>query len=84
MIREKSKAYVTKFALTKGIMHLDGEIETSGGGPASFRANGDYVSFYRNDWHKTLEAAVVQAEKMRKTKLESLRKQIVKLESMEF
>lgn len=37
-----------------------------------------------NDWHRTKESAIAKAEEMRKKKIASLKKQIEKLEKMEF
>jgi hypothetical protein len=74
------KAYVTKLALTKGIIELDD--------PKIFEG---YVVIGRLDqlirpieWFNNRQSAVECAEEMRINKIASLRKQIAKLESMKF
>lgn len=42
------------------------------------------VYFHGNEWHKSRESAIAKAEEMRKKKIASLKKQIEKLEKMEF
>jgi hypothetical protein len=78
-------AYVTKYALTIGIMYRVGEV------------NSDFPNMFIYDcetrfpthvhapyWHRTFEAARAHAEKLRKAKLASLKKQIAKLEGKRF
>ena len=36
------------------------------------------------EWHRTKESAIDKAEEMRKKKIETMKKQIEKLEKMEF
>lgn len=74
------KAYVTKFALTKGIIELD---------DPEFYEN--YIVIGRidplikpDDWFKNRQEAVERAEEMRVNKIASLKRQIAKLESMKF
>lgn len=75
------KVWVTKYALTKGI--LCQEVEDCGEGMV--KTTDSWAAYYhKNEWHKTREAAVVQAEDMRKRKLASLEKQIAKLEKLRF
>lgn len=81
---KKTKAYITKYALTQGIFEADGEESSAGG--FRFRFPGSYTSeyVYGKDWHKTFPEALSRAEEMRKRKLASLNRQIKKLESIEF
>jgi len=62
------KTYITKYALTKGILEMEGEI----------------CEGLCNDWHRTIEAARSRAGAMRSKKIQSLKKQIAKLEGMRF
>ena len=43
-----------------------------------------YGYYHGNDWHKKKEDAVLRAEVMRIKKIESLKKQIEKLNKMKF
>lgn len=79
------KVWITKYALTQGIIEkeareckgFDGMIQTEEKYPAYFRGEG-------KDWHRTKESAIKRAEDMRQKKIESLKKQIKKLEEMKF
>ena len=75
--------YVTKYALTKGIMQFDAEIE---GDLIKVIING-YTNFFTgegNEWHITIDGAKERAEKMRIKKIESLNKQMKKITNMKF
>lgn len=83
------KVWITKYALTQGIEEVDLTQV------ASFKIEHGYLSFYRknsqlpevyfkNDWCDTKEQAINKAEEMRKKKIESLKKQIAKLENIKF
>ena len=79
------KVWITKYALTKGIIEADGELTSS-----------DSVSilsrdlslpthwFYKGDWFSDKESAIQKAEEMRQKKIASLKKQIEKLERVRF
>lgn len=78
-------AYITKYALTMGIVQkqvegtpASGMVVTSGERyPAYFHGEG-------REWHRTREAAVKRANAMRDAKVASLRKQIARLETAAF
>lgn len=56
-------------------------------GGASVRCPGKYAGFLvvnAEDWHPTREAALARAEEMRAAKIASLKRQIERLESLEF
>ena len=73
--------FVSKYALTKGIAKEEGEIR-SDSKIFCVRCN-NFWHYYRNcEYHETLQEAIEQAEKMRLKKIESLKKQIAKLEKM--
>lgn len=84
--------YVTKYALTSGIIeHHDAKPTTSGDGytvPATYDENGRLFtfaqSFFNKDVHLTRESAVARAEVMRAAKVKSVKTQLKKLESMKF
>jgi hypothetical protein len=69
------KVYITRWALTKGILEVDGRID------------GDYISWGRYGgvykegvaWHRDLESALREAERMRQDRIVSLEKQLTKL-----
>lgn len=78
------KVWITKYALTKGILQEEGE--TFKGNPNYLMVKGYYSDFYGegNEWHRTKESAIKKAEEMRQKKIASLKKQIEKLEKMKF
>lgn len=78
------KVWITKYALTSGIIQTEGEVTNSG---ALYVLHTGHLTFYHGEgkeWHRTKEAAVSKAEEMRQKKIESLKKQIRKLEGMTF
>lgn len=89
MEREKvaMKVWITKYALTQGIYECEAEVcENINPDMIEVRSN-RHSAYYHNEgveWHKTKEAALEKAEEMRKKKIESLKKQIVKLEKLDF
>lgn len=82
------KVWVTKYALTKGILECWGEVDEDklyvtvsfGSGNHSWR---QYFKMGR-DAHLTREAAVAKAHEMRMRRIASLQKQIANLEQMTF
>lgn len=84
--------WITKYALTQGIEEIDSnqvkEFEITDTGYLCFRRNGKYLYttelYSKKEWHQTKEFAVKKAEEMRQKKIESLKKQIKKLEEMRF
>lgn len=83
MSNEQIKAWVTKYALTEGILVVDAEVTHYDTG-TMLRWAGWNNRAHGNDWHRTPEAALARAEEMRKTKIASLKKSIAKLEAMVF
>lgn len=74
------KVYITKYALTKGILEAEAEFCT-GTGMINVGRHG-YYHGEGKEWHRTREVAVKRAEIMRTNKIESLQKSIAKLEKM--
>ena len=82
------KAYITKYALTSGIMEVEAEQSSVAPSMVTWKRPGDWGSSAAHgegkDWHRTKEAASAKAEKMRLDKIVSLKKSIKKLESLKF
>lgn len=80
------KAYITKYALTKGVTPMEGE--GSEESPTMFVPKtepGTYmVYFHKPDWHMTWAEAKARAEQMRFDKLASLEKQSRKIAALVF
>lgn len=76
------KVWITKYALTSGIVEIEGEITESG---SLYDMRSSLPMYYHGEgkeWHRTKESAIKKAEEMRQKKIESLKKQIKKLEEM--
>lgn len=77
-------AWITKYSLTKGVFSTKVE--------DCFKINETMVSdterpmvyYHDNDWHRTREAAVQHAEKMRKKKIVSLKNSIGRIKKLKF
>ena len=83
------KVFITKYALTQGILEMDGEICEETPSMVVVKAKGilycnDYFHGEGGQWHCTLEAAQRKAEEMSKKKIVALKKQIGKLEKLNF
>ena len=77
------KIWVSKYALSDGI--FEGESEgTIRDGMVRVAGQNLYLHGEGREWHRTREAAVSLAEQMRSKKIESLRKQIERLELLKF
>jgi hypothetical protein len=86
IMREQFTAWITKYALTEGIIeqHVEHCSDISDGmvsilGKRCFCYHGE-----GKDWHRTRDGAVKRAEKMRLAKIALLRAQIEKLEGLRF
>jgi hypothetical protein len=80
------KAYITQYALTQGILEMEGEVCDGGKVFAASLDGGSIVHsyFHRGHWHLTKKEAIYAAANMRGRKIASLKKQIQKLESLKF
>jgi len=78
------KAYITKYALTQGI--LEKEVRAVESCPTMVVVENSRFqeAFHKPFWHTTREEAVAQAEKMRIAKIKSVEKQLKKLQNMQF
>jgi hypothetical protein len=80
---EKITAWVTKHALTRGILTVDAEVYDDG--CISWRGSSMFVQYaHGKDWHRTQAAALARAEEMRAKKIASLRKKIAALKRLQF
>lgn len=84
-----SKVYITKYALTAGVIEceVDRSRDTRTDGSVTVKWPGGLngtAHFYGNQWQLTKEDAFKRADEMRKAKLKSLAKQVHKLEDMRF
>ncbi|MBB1614479.1 hypothetical protein A9978_18740 [Pseudomonas sp. UMC65] len=79
------KVWITKYALTVGIIEAEGVVSKHSPGMVSYHdSTGPVLQFaHGNDWHTTERAAFNRAEEMRQKKIASLKKQIKKLEGMQ-
>lgn len=80
------KVWVTKYALTKGIIECEARWNEHNPHLAIVRFGESYFdSFYpREEWHLSFEAACARAELMRQAKMVSLRKALQKMENLTF
>lgn len=82
------KFYITKYALTQGIIEVDGgsvrEVAIKDG-RLLFRDKKSYTQVYcAGEWYTEKGMAVADAEHRKQKKIASLKKQISKLEAMQF
>jgi hypothetical protein len=81
------KVFITKYALTNGIEEVEMDVSLNDGNfkkKCYGKYNGFSQGFYNDDFHLTKEEALKDAEERRKKKIESLKKQITKLERLSF
>lgn len=79
------KVWVTKYALTSGITEHEVEINHNISSDMVTDKSGSYpCSFHGKEWWRTKSNAVDYANDMRKKKIASLKKQIKRLEALEF
>ena len=71
--------YITKYALTRGIIKIDGVLDS-----ASNSIRVDWTRYHKPDWHMNRSVAVDQAERMRLAKIKSLEKQLAKMKALRF
>jgi hypothetical protein len=83
--REQFTAWITKYALTKGILEKRVELcadisETM----VSVIGNGWREHYHGKDWHHTRGAAVERAKQMQTNKLDSLHDQMGRVAGLDF
>ena len=72
----------TKYALTSGISEHEVKDDVHDGIVEIGTCR--YLHGEGREWHRTLKSAAIKAENMRIAKIDSLRKQIAKLEALKF
>ena len=79
------KVWITKYALTDGIIEAEADTYTKGK-IFAFWNNDEMGAFYphKEEVFFDKQSAIKKAEEMRQKKIESLKKQIKKLEEMRF
>lgn len=77
------RIWLTKHALTEGIKEAEGEVDSHCRTMVCYGPKSALFA-HGKDWHINRDAAVKRAEEMRKKRIASLRKQIEKLEAMDF
>lgn len=86
--RDHFKVYVTKYALSTGIIVIsDVEWCTDiSEQMVSYKLRDNNITqiLHSPDWHRTPETALARAEEMRQAKIKSIKKQLTKLEKLEF
>lgn len=84
MDKKMITGYITRYALTVGIIKREGEIADSGSFHYKDPEEWGISSIWHTDFRLTESEALARAEDMRKKKIASLKKQIAKLEAMIF
>lgn len=80
---QKDKIYITKYALTKGILTTTADAFTiNDDGKGVWFEEGIIVDF--PDWHWHVEDAIARAEELRLNKIKALKKNLEKLEKLDF
>lgn len=80
------RVYITKYALTAGIIEVQDAEYTSSEGMISVKSRGTHAYFHGEgkDWHHSKDGAIKRAEVMRRRKLESIEKQRQRIEQLRF
>lgn len=76
-------AWVTKYALTLGILKVKGKHCNSISPGMLNYPPGSCDFAHGNDWHLSEQDALIRAEEMRLAKIAALKKQLAKLEKMQ-
>lgn len=77
------KVYITKYALTKGIIETE-DAEICYNISENMIRSKKYGCFYGNDWQTTKEGAILRAEQMKEKKIQSFERQLEKLKGLKF
>jgi hypothetical protein len=80
------KVWITKYALTKGIIEVDDAQNCNDASMIKCLRIGSLSYFHGEgkEWHKTKESAIAKAEEMRMKAIATHLKSIAKLEKMRF
>lgn len=77
------KVYITKYALTKGIIETE-DAEICYSISENMIRSKKYGCFHGNEWQLTKEEAILRAESMKEKKIQSLESQLEKLKGLKF
>lgn len=77
-------AYITKYALTKGVQEKPVEWSDDFPHMIADRATGYVDYIHKPYWYTSKESALKHAEELREKKIKSLEKQIAKLKKLKF
>ena len=78
-----TKIFVTSYALTRGILEMDAEINKNLT-LACIRCNGGFPQYaHKGEWFTMRADAVADAERRRAAKIASVEKQLARLKKME-
>lgn len=79
------KVWITKYAMTSGVFTAEGE--SIGQAMCAVRPKGHKgftVYFHGNEWHTDEAKAIERFNQMKQKKIASLKKQLAKVEALEF
>ena len=76
------RVYITKYALTKGIEEVEATISMFTGVVVVESAYRNL--FHKGEWFESKDDAIKKAEEMRLKKIQTLKRQIAKLNTMKF
>lgn len=82
--REVFMAWITKYALTEGILKMQVEDCFNISPDMVSKVNGPLNHFHGKDWHRTHEAAIRRAKEMQAAKLKSIDKQRARIAALRF
>ena len=80
-----AKIFITKYALTKGIIEKESDIHSFRDGSKFAYVRGEFIGYKMIvDAFYNYESAIQRAEEVRKKRIASLKRQIEKLEKLSF
>lgn len=78
------KVFVTKYALTQGIIEKEADFFLDGVSMIKVRGPYSFEYYHKPFWHETMEEAIAHAETIRDKKLKSIENQMKRIESIKF
>jgi len=78
------KVYITKFALTKGILEKEVEVCTNVNVDMVRTIEKPIQHFHKNEWFTNRQEAIDYADFLRLKKISTLQRQIIKLQNLIF
>lgn len=74
--------YVTKFALTKGVLAYKNVKHCTSVGNGGMISTGGLTCYHKPFWYENLSDALAHVEKLRRARIASLQREIVKLNNL--